>query len=364
MSFLAERLPDFPWDRLAPFGDIARAHADGIVDLSVGTPVDPVPDVIARALAGATNFPGYPLTAGTVELREAMVAWASRVLGAALTSSEVMPTIGSKELVALLPTLLGLTESDVIAIPEIAYPTYDVGARVTNSAIVRTDSIDVLEAHRPALIWLNSPSNPTGRVMSIEHMREIVAWARANNSIVVSDECYFSLGWTQTPVSILDPRVCGENHERVLAVQSLSKRSNLAGYRVGMLLGDAAIIAPVLEARKHLGLIPPGPVQRAAIVAMADDAHVIEQRERYLARRSALAPALQAAGFRIDLSDAGLYLWCTRDESSWDSVAWLAERGILVAPGEFYGQAGARHVRVALTATDERIAAAVSRLSA
>ena len=364
MSFLADRLPDFPWDRLAPFGDVARAHVDGIVDLSVGTPVDPVPDVIAHALAGATNFPGYPLTSGTIELREAMVAWASRVLGATLTISEVMPTIGSKELVALLPTLLGLTDSDTIAIPEIAYPTYDVGARVTNSRIVRADSIERWSAERPSLIWLNSPSNPTGRVMSITQMSEIVTWARANNSIVVSDECYFSLGWTQTPVSILDPRVCGDSHQGVLAVQSLSKRSNLAGYRVGMLLGDASIIAPVLEARKHLGLIPPGPVQRAAIVAMADDAHVVEQRERYAARRESLAPALGSAGFRIDLSDAGLYLWCTRDESSWDSVGWLAERGILVAPGEFYGEAGERHIRVALTATDERIAAAVSRLTA
>jgi len=363
VSFLAERLPDFPWDRLAPFGEIARSHVDGIVDLSVGTPVDPVPDVIAQALASATNFPGYPLTAGTIELRDAMVAWASRVLGANLTIAEVMPTIGSKELVALLPTLLGLTDSDTVVIPEIAYPTYDVGARVTNSRLVRADSIDRWSAERPSLIWLNSPSNPTGRVMSISEMSEIVAWARANDCIVASDECYFSLGWTQTPVSILDPRVCGDTRDRVLAVQSLSKRSNLAGYRVGMLLGDATIIAPVLEARKHLGLIPPGPVQSAAIAAMADDAHVVEQRERYAARREALAPALRAAGFRIELSDAGLYLWCTRYESSWDSVAWLAERGILVAPGEFYGEAGSQHVRVALTATDERIGAAVSRLS-
>ena len=362
MTYLAERLPDFPWDRLAPYGDIARAHADGIVDLSVGTPVDAVPDVIAQALAAATNSPGYPLTAGTLQLREAMAAWASRVLGAHLTTAEVMPTIGSKELVALLPTLLGLTSADAIAIPEIAYPTYDVGARVTNSRIVRADSVQQWSADRPALVWLNSPSNPTGRVLSIEQMRETVEWARANDSIVVSDECYFSLGWTTTPVSVLDPRVCGTSHERVLAVHSLSKRSNLAGYRVGMLMGDQALIGPVLEARKHLGLIPPGPIQQAAIVAMADDDHVNVQRERYRARRSLLAPALEDAGFQIDLSDAGLYLWCTRGESSWDSVQWLADRGILVAPGEFYGAAGARHVRVALTATDERIAAAVSRL--
>ena len=362
MTFLAERLPDFPWDRLAPFGEMARRHPGGIVDLSVGTPVDPVPALIRQALADATDLPGYPLTSGTVELREAMVQWAARVLGAELSIAEVMPTIGSKELVGLLPTLLGLGSSDVIAIPEIAYPTYDVGARVSQSRIVRADRIEGWQDDRPALIWLNSPSNPTGRVMDIEQMRAIVEWARANNSIVVSDECYLSLGWTTAPVSILDPRVCGASHERVLAVHSLSKRSNLAGYRVGMLMGDAALITPVLEARKHLGLIMPGPIQRAAIVALADDDHVKEQRERYRLRREVLAPALVQAGFRIDLSDAGLYLWSTRDESSWDSVQWLAERGILVAPGAFYGPAGERHVRVALTATDERINAAVERL--
>jgi succinyldiaminopimelate transaminase len=363
VTFLAERLPDFPWDRLAPYGDLARRHPDGIVDLSVGTPVDPVPDVIQQALARATNLPGYPLTAGTVELREAMAQWAFRVLGAELSIAEVMPTIGSKELVGLLPTLLGLGSADAIAIPEVAYPTYDVGARVSQSRIVRADRIEAWEQERPSLIWLNSPSNPTGRVMDVEQMRSIVDWARENNSIVVSDECYLSLGWTKSPISILDPRVCGSSRERVLAVHSLSKRSNLAGYRVGMLMGDSTLIAPILEARKHLGLIMPGPVQHAAIIALADDDHVEEQRERYRRRRESLAPALIEAGFRIDLSEAGLYLWSTRDESSWESVQWLAERGILVAPGAFYGAAGDRHVRVALTATDERIDAAVERLA-
>ena len=363
MSFLADRLPDFPWDRLAPFGDLARQHPEGIVDLSVGTPVDPVPDVVQHALAQATNTPGYPLTSGTTALREAMVQWAARVLGTELPLTGVMPTIGSKELVALLPTLLGLGEADVIAIPEVAYPTYDVGARVSRSRIVRADHITAWKDDRPALIWLNSPSNPTGRVLDVEHMRAIVEWARANNSIVVSDECYLSLDWTKTPTSILDPQVCGTSHERVLAVHSLSKRSNLAGYRVGMLMGDPALVAPVLEARKHLGLIMPAPVQSAAITALGDDEHVVEQKERYRRRREALMPALTHAGFRIELSDAGLYLWSTRDESCWDSVRWLAERGILVAPGEFYGAAGGQHVRVALTATDERIDAAVTRLN-
>jgi succinyldiaminopimelate transaminase len=364
LTYLADRLPDFPWDRLAPYGDIARRHPDGIVDLSVGTPVDPVSAVVQQALATSANAPGYPLTSGTAELREAIAQWAARVLGVEISTAGVIPTIGSKELVALLPALLGLGPDDAIAIPEIAYPTYDVGARLTRSRIVRADDIAGWEQHHPSLIWLNSPSNPTGRVIDVESLKAVVDWARRNDSIVVSDECYLSLGWTTTPVSILDPRICGPSHDGILAVHSLSKRSNLAGYRVGMVLGDPALIEPVLQARKHLGLMMPGPVQSAAIAALEDDTHVREQRERYRRRREVLAPALSRAGFRIDMSDAGLYLWSTRMESCWESVHWLAERGILVAPGEFYGQAGSQHVRVALTATDERIDAAVERLAA
>jgi len=363
MTRLADRLPEFPWDRLDAARDPARAHPGGIVDLSVGTPVDPVPQIVRDALAAASDSPGYPATAGTAALREAASEWAARTLRASVDPDTILPTVGSKELVALLPTLLGLGPADTVVIPELAYPTYDVGAQVAGCQVVVSDSTHALGPQRVALVWVNSPSNPTGKVLPVEHLAKVVAWARERDAIVVSDECYLELAWDATPVSILDERVCGGSFDNLLAVHSLSKRSNLAGYRAGLVLGDGRITASLLEARKHLGLMVPGPVQAAATAALQDDLHVAEQRHRYARRRDHLLSALLDAGFTIEHSEAGLYLWASRGESCWDTVAWLAERGILVAPGEFYGAAGASHVRVALTATDERIATAVRRLA-
>jgi succinyldiaminopimelate transaminase len=214
------------------------------------------------------------------------------------------------------------------------------------------------------MIWINSPSNPTGRILPPAHLRKVVEWARERGVVVVSDECYLTLGWDETPVSVLADEVCGGDYTGVIAVHSLSKRSNLAGYRAGFLGGDPALIAELLAVRKHAGMIVPAPVQAAMIAALEDEGHVAEQRARYEARRDALKPALLKAGFEIEHSGAGLYLWSTRDEDCWQTVDWLAERGILAAPGAFYGPAAAKHVRVALTATDERVAAAVSRLAA
>ena len=340
----------------------ARAHSGGIVDLSIGTPVDPTPPVIADALAAAADAPGYPLTTGAPATREAIRAWVLRVLGAP-ESVDVLPTIGTKEFVAWLPTLLGLGPADLVVIPEVAYPTYDVGARLAGARVLAADSLTAIGPERPRLIWLNSPANPTGAVLPAAHMAKVVGWARERGALVVSDECYFELPWTAQPVSVLHPDVCGGDPSGVLALHSLSKRSNLAGYRFGFAAGDPAMIGALLEVRKHAGMMVPSPVQAAAIAALGDDTHVVEQRARYRARRELLAAALGEAGFRIDESAAGLYLWCTREESCWATVDWLAERGILVAPGEFYGAAGARHVRVALTATDERVAEAAHRLA-
>ena len=362
MTRLADRLPDFPWDRLAPYAATARTHADGIVDLSVGTPVDPVPPVVRGALAAASDSPGYPFTAGTPELREAVSAWAATTLRAEVAPSAVLPVVGTKELVALLPLLLGLGPSDRVVIPELAYPTYDVGAKVVGAQVVAADSTVQLGPERVSLVWVNSPSNPTGKVLGVEHLAKVVEWARSRGAIVVSDECYLELGWEAEPVSVLDPRVCGGSHDGVLAVHSLSKRSNLAGYRAGFVLGDQELVSSLLEARKNLGLMVPKPVQAAAIAALGDTAHVAVQKERYGRRRDHLLSAFLDAGFSVEHSEAGLYLWLTRGEGCWDTVSWLAERGILVAPGDFYGARGAQHVRVALTATDERIAAAVRRL--
>jgi succinyldiaminopimelate transaminase len=364
---LAAELPDFPWDTLEPFKQVALAHPDGIVDLSVGTPVDPTPTLVREALAAASDASGYPQTWGSADLREAVAAWFARRRGVPdLDPDGVLPTVGSKELVAWLPTLLGLGADDVVGIPAVAYPTYDVGARLAGATPVVVDGLAAYgpqtTATRPKLLWVNSPSNPTGAVLGKAHLAKVVAWARTNGVVVASDECYAELGWTDEPVpSILDPEVCGGSHQGLLAVYSLSKQSNLAGYRAAFVAGDVTLVRRLLEVRKHAGMIVPWPVQRAMLAALGDDDHVAEQKQRYASRRATLRETLERAGFRIDASAAGLYLWSTRGEDAWASVAWLAERGVLVAPGTFYGVAGAEHVRVALTATDERIAAAAAR---
>ncbi|MEV8531193.1 bifunctional succinyldiaminopimelate transaminase/glutamate-prephenate aminotransferase [Streptomyces sp. NPDC051211] len=363
MAAVSSRLPAFPWDRLEPFKATAAAHPDGIVDLSVGTPVDPVPELIQGALVAAADSPGYPTVWGTPELRDAISGWVETRLGAkAVGHRNVLPVVGSKELVAWLPTQLGLGAGDKVAYPRLAYPTYEVGARLCGAEPVVYDDPTELDPAGVRLLWLNSPSNPTGKVLPKEELIRIVAWARRHEILVFSDECYLELGWEAEPVSVLHEDVCGASYKGLVAVHSLSKRSNLAGYRAAFLAGDPAVLGELLEIRKHGGMMTPAPVQAATVVALGDDAHVQEQRERYAARRSALRAALEAHGFRIEHSEASLYLWATRDEPCWDTVAHLAELGILVAPGDFYGEAGRQFVRVAFTATDERVAAAVKRL--
>jgi succinyldiaminopimelate transaminase len=360
---LSSKLPDFPWDLLAQAKAVASAHPDGIVDLSIGTPVDPVPELIRDALAAASDAPGYPLTAGTPGLRAAITRWIAAACSASGTFG-VLPTIGSKELVAWLPTLLGIGPGDTVVIPSVCYPTYEVGVQLAGATVVRSDSLTALGPAPVRMVWINSPSNPTGQVLPVDHLRKVVAWARERNAVVVSDECYLALGWETTPVSVLSDEVCGGDYTGVLAVHSLSKRSNLAGYRAGFVGGDPDLIAELLAVRKHAGMIMPAPVQAAMVAALGDESHVAAQRARYQARRAKLRTALEAAGFDITHSSAGLYLWSSRGEDCWKTVDWLAERGILAAPGTFYGPTGAQQVRVALTATDERVAAAAARLTA
>lgn len=374
-------LPDFPWDSLAPAKARASAHEGGLVDLSVGTPVDPTPAIVRKALAAASDSPGYPTVHGTPAVREAVAAWFERRRAVpGLDPDGVLPTIGSKELVAWLPTLLGLGTGDVVGIPAVAYPTYDVGARLAGATPKVVGSLTALgpmtRSSRPKMLWVNSPSNPTGQVLGVGHLRKVVDWARRNDVVVVSDECYAELPWGErhletsdpalaepgTVPSLLDPRVCDGDHTGLLVTYSLSKQSNLAGYRAAFLAGDPALVRRLVEVRKHAGMIVPRPVQEAMRVALGDDAHVAEQKARYAARRDLLLPALQAAGLRVEHSEAGLYLWATRGDDCWTTVDMLAQRGILAAPGAFYGADGGAHVRIALTASDERIAAAVARL--
>ena len=361
---VSRRLSEFPWDTLRDAAARAGEHPDGLVNLSVGTPVDPVPAIVQRALAAAADRPGYPTTQGTRRLRDAAVDWMARRLAVTgVGADDVIPVMGTKEVVAWLPTMIGLGPGDTVVVPELAYPTYEVGARLAGATTVASDSTLSLGPTPVALVWLNSPANPTGRVLPIDHLRKVVAWARERGALVVSDECYIELGWDERPVSVLHPDVSGGSTAGLLAVHSLSKRSNLAGYRAGFVAGDPALVAALLEVRKHAGMMMPAPIQDAMAVALGDDDHVTEQRMRYRARREVLRAALTRAGLQVQHSEAGLYLWATRGEPGRDTVAWLARLGILVAPGDFYGPAGVNHVRVALTATDADIERAAGRLA-
>jgi succinyldiaminopimelate transaminase len=366
----SSRFPDFPWDTLAGAKARAAEHVDGIVDLSIGTPVDDAPAVAQEALAAAANAPGYPTVLGPAAVRQAVVDWLARRFGVTGVSTDnVLATVGSKELIGNLPVQLGLGQDDLVVVPQLAYPTYDIGARYAGCRVVAADSTVALGPERPAIVYVNSPANPHGAILGADHLRKMVTWARERGALLVSDECYLEFAWDAAPTTVLDPDVNGGSLEGILAVHSLSKRSNLAGYRAAFVVGDSSVVAELLAVRKHLGFMVPAPVQSALAATLADDAHVDEQRARYAARRSALLAALTHAGFRIDHSEGSLYLWAARqvdgrDEPCLDTVAWLAELGILVAPGQFYGPAGAEHVRVAFTATDERIAAAVARLTA
>jgi succinyldiaminopimelate transaminase len=361
-------LPDYPWDRMAPYAERARRHPGGIVDLSIGSPVDPTPELIRTALAAATDAHAYPTTAGTPALREAIVAWYARRRGVAgLTVDHVLPTIGSKELVALLPLLAGIRPGDLVVHPRAAYPTYAVGAAIADATPVASD--DPAEwPQGTRLIWLNSPGNPDGRVLDVAFLRAAVTRARELGALIVNDECYAELGWegpwaSERVPSILDPAVTGGDVTGVLSVYSLSKQSNLAGYRAAFVAGDPAVIDALLTRRKHAGLMLPAPLQAAMVTALGDDAHVAEQKERYRARRAVLKPALEASGFTIDHSEAGLYLWATEGTDAWRSIDRLADLGILAGPGEFYGEFFPGHVRFSLTASDERVREAAVRLA-
>lgn len=282
--------------------------------------------------------------------------WAVARLGAT-GDFDVLPLIGSKEFVAWLPTFL---QSKKVLIPKVAYPTYKVGAIITGAEYVTVD-IDAESWPDSDLAWINSPSNPTGRVHTESELKSAIKYSRSHSTPVVSDECYLEFGDSADPVSILSFTE-GQN-SNVLAVHSLSKRSSMAGYRGAFVIGDPVLIKKILEVRKHAGMMVPLPIQHAMIAALSDNTHVVAQRTRYNQRRKTLAPALEYIGFRIDHSEAGLYIWCTRGEDSWKSVEALAHLGILVTPGIFYGSDGAQYIRIAMTSTDDAIADAAARIT-
>lgn len=336
---------------MAPYGEKAKKYPGGFIDLSQGTPVDPTPTFIQEALTKASNSPSYPLTAGSSQLKDAIRAWATLNLGAT-GEFDVLPVIGSKEFVALLPTFL---QSKTVLYPKIAYPTYLVGALMASAKAIPVE-IDAKNWPTADLAWINSPSNPTGQVQSDSEILATINWARNNGSVIASDECYLS--FSKEAKSILS--LTGGNNEGVLAVHSLSKRSNLAGYRAAFVIGDSKLIDQIRQIRKHAGLIVPLPVQQAMIAALSDNNHAIEQAERYEKRRIKLITALSKAGFTIEHSQAGLYIWCSKNEDCYKTVDWFANLGVLVTPGSFYGSE--KFIRIALTATDESIDLVVERI--
>jgi succinyldiaminopimelate transaminase len=356
---------------MVPYAVRAAQHPAGRIDLSIGSPVDPSPDTVRHALAEATDAHAYPNTAGSDRLRAAIADWYLRRRGVTVAPSAILPTVGSKEFVALLPFFLGLGEGDIVVHPRIAYPSYAIGAALVGATAIASDN----PAEWPEgtkLVWVNSPGNPDGRVLGVEALHAAVARARQLGAVIAGDECYAEFGWDEpwdrTPIpSVLDPRVVGSHpsgnhHTGVLSVYSLSKQSNLAGYRAAFLAGDPALVDRLLTIRKHAGLMLPAPVQAAMIAALKDETHVAAQRERYRARRALLRPALEAAGYRVDGSDAGLYLWVTRGVDAWTDVAHFADLGILVGPGTFYGDYSNQHVRFSMTASDSDISAAAERI--
>lgn len=367
MALNGTALPDFPWDTLAPLREQASMVDGGMVDLTIGTPADAVPAHIQNAIAAAANSHGYPPSLGSARLHEAIRSWlASQGVSADVG---VIPTLGSKEMVALLVASLGIGTGAKVGFPHIAYPTYEVGALLAGATPVPLDTAsDPATWPRDlALLWLNSPSNPTGAVLSLAQLQAIRAWASETGTVIASDECYRTLVWdVDEAPSILDKRVCGDDPSGLLMLYSLSKESNMAGVRAAFIAGDPALIGPLGELRKHAGFMLPGPSQAAMIEGLTDRSHVAEQVEIYRRRREELSAAVTKAGLRLDPSSvAGLYLWVSDpDCPDGMDLAWkLARVGILVAPGSFYGEDGRPFVRMSLTASDAVITQAVRQLS-
>jgi succinyldiaminopimelate transaminase len=365
--------PPYPHDRLDAFRRLAAVVPGGVVDCSIGNPIDPVPDVVLAALdAAAPGGAAYPMTIGSTDLRAAAADWIARRFGVAVEPDHVLACIGTKEMVASLPRFLGMRDPsrDTVLYPAISYPTYAMGAELAGLRAVPVplddewhldlSRISDEDAGRALLLWTNEPGNPTAAVASAAEVAEAVAWARARGIVVATDECYAEFSGGE-PVTAL-----GTGLDGVLAVHSLSKRSNMAGFRTGFVAGDPDLVRYLGEVRKHGGLMTPGPIQAAAVAALGDDTHVAAQRARYSERRSLMLAGLAAHGLVHDGGPAPFYLWLRSEagvDDGWELAARLAEAGTLVAPGSLYGPAAADHVRLALTQPLDRLQLVLERLS-
>jgi succinyldiaminopimelate transaminase len=365
--------PPYPYERLDALRRLADSLPGGVVDCSIGTPTDPVPEAVANAASAAlADAMGYPTSAGSAALRSAAAAWITARFDVPIDPDSVAACVGTKEFVASLPHLLKLRDPrrDTVLFPAVAYPTYEMGATLAGCRAVPVPlddgwhldlgAISAADAERALLLWVNEPGNPTSSVASSKYLQSVAEWGREHGVLVASDECYVE--YAPEPASILEGGL-----EGVLALHSLSKRSNLAGMRVGFYGGDEDLVAYLVETRKHAGLMVPSPMQAAAIAALADDAHVDEQRARYAERRAFVRDALSPYGFVHDGGPCVFYLWLRADsgaDDGWELAARLAhEAGLLVSPGDLYGPGGADHVRLALVQPRERFELAFDRMA-
>jgi len=361
------RPPPYPYDRLDDLKPVADAHPGGLVDLSVGTPTDPPPEVVVDALATSAAERGYPPSIGTLAFRRAAAGWLERRLGVSIDPADGLAAcIGTKELVTGTPALLRLRTpgKDTVLHPQVAYPSYAMGATLAGCRAVGVPpapdgtldlaSVDEADAERALCLWVNSPANPSG---GLDDLGAAAAWGRERGIPVLSDECYVEFTWDGPPRTILE-----HGPDGVLAVHSLSKRSNLAGVRAGFYAGDAELVHYLREVRKHQGMMVPGPVQAAAVAAWEDQDHVDEQRARYRRRLELFRDVLADIGVACELPAGAFYLWVPApDGDAWALTRHLAEAGgALVAPGEFYG--GADHVRIAVVQADDRLELVGERL--
>lgn len=359
--------PPYPYDRLDKFKVLAQKHEGGLVDLSIGTPCDPPAPAVVAALSASNSERGYPPSIGSDALRNAAQAWMQRKFEISVPTSQIAACIGSKEFVATTPQYLKLRspDRDTVLFPAVSYPTYEMGAilagcrpiavPMTPSGGIDTTKISQTDINRALMIWSNSPNNPTG---DLDDLKALASWGRKNKVPVFSDECYVEFTWSRKPESILQHGLDG-----VIALHSLSKRSNLAGVRVGFYAGDPDIVNYLKEVRKHVGMLVPGPAQAAGAIALGDDASVVKQRDVYLRRLESLASVLSSwSGFQINLPHGGFYLWFDAKDG-WSFAEQLAsEGGALVSPGDFYGSGGTNNVRVAVVQPDNKIALVTSRL--
>jgi succinyldiaminopimelate transaminase len=371
--------PIYPYFRLDALKQRAAEAPGGIVDLSIGTPNDPVPEIVIAALAEAgPGAAGYPRAIGGPALREAAAGWIERSFGVALDPVHVVNVIGTKELVASLPHLLRLRDPsrDTVLYPAVSYPTYAMGAELGGCRAVPVplgdgwhldlSAVSDEDATRALLLWVNEPGNPTGSQSAARPLREAVAWAQARGIVVASDECYVEFNWDEAGEFVPGATALQAGVDGVLAVHSLSKRSNMAGYRCGFLAGDGDLVAYIASVRTHAGMMVPGPIQAAATAAWADDAHVAVQRARYAERRLYVRSRLAEAGLVDAGGPSSFYLWARSAdpaEDGWAVTARLAETGTLVAAGDLYGEGGGGHVRIALVEPLERLELAFERMS-